>query len=323
MNESTEFTINEYQNRINRVFDYIEKDISKDFTLEELANVACFSKFHFHRIFSSITGESLFQFIQRIRLEKACSLLKSYLDKSITDIAYQCGFSNSSSFAKAFKEYAGVSASKYRRNNKSNLGQTESNIKKIKSNYMKEISIESLYIDKKNNSIIWRISMENQKRIVEVKDLPKITLAYVRYVGPYKGDDKLFQTLFAKLMKWAGPRALINFPETKSIIVYHDDPEITEEAKLRTSVCISVPDDTEVSGEVGKMEIGNGKYALARFELLPNEFQEAWNWVCGTWLPQSGYQPDDGPCFEWYHNDPKDHPENRFICDICIPVKPM
>ena len=71
------------------------------------------------------------------------------------------------------------------------------------------------------------------------------------------------------------------------------------------------------------MEIGNGKYALARFELLPNEFQEAWNWVWGTWFQQSGYQPYDAPCFEWYLNDPKDHPENRFICVICIPVKPM
>jgi AraC family transcriptional regulator len=43
----------------------------------------------------------------------------------------------------------------------------------------------------------------------------------------------------------------------------------------------------------------------------------------GDWLPDSGYQPDDRPCYELYHNDPKEHPENKCIVDICIPVKPL
>jgi AraC family transcriptional regulator len=43
----------------------------------------------------------------------------------------------------------------------------------------------------------------------------------------------------------------------------------------------------------------------------------------GHWLPQSGYQCDDKPCYELYLNDPKQHPEGRCIVDICVPVRPL
>lgn len=69
------------------------------------------------------------------------------------------------------------------------------------------------------------------------------------------------------------------------------------------------------------MIIPAGKYALARFELGDLEYQSAWDWVFGTWLPESGYLPDDRPCFEMYLNDPNTHPEGKAILDICIPVK--
>ena len=165
--------------------------------------------------------------------------------------------------------------------------------------------------------------MKNMNRVVEVKELPEITLAYVRYVGPYKGDGQLFERLFNKLFQWAGSRNLLRFPDTKTIIIYHDNPDITDESKLRVSVCVSVPADTAVDGEIGKMILPAGKYAMARFELSDDEYQEAWDWVYGTWLPESGYQPDDRPCFEMYYNDPKTHPEGKSIVDICVGVKPL
>jgi AraC family transcriptional regulator len=65
----------EYISRINKTFDYIEANIAKPMTLEELVAVANFSKFHFSRIFQSIVGETPFQFILRVRLEKAAMLI--------------------------------------------------------------------------------------------------------------------------------------------------------------------------------------------------------------------------------------------------------
>jgi AraC family transcriptional regulator len=320
----------QYRGRINLALDYIEKNLGKEFTLEEIATVAGFSKYHFHRIFYTFTGETLFQFIQRLRLEKGATMLLYDPGKPVTDIALECGFANSSSFAKSFKQYFGYTATNWRDlghaacMSESKLGKTDSNSGLKLSNDGKVLSAINVYIEYVNNTQIWRYElMENVNRVVEVKDMPETTLAYVRYVGPYKGDGQLFEELFGKLFGWAGPRDLLRYPETKTIIIYHDNPDITDEAKLRLSVCISVPAETPVDGEIGKMVLPAGKYAHARFELAGDEYQEAWDWVYRTWLPESGYQPDDRPCFEMYHNDPKTHPEGKSIVDICIGVKPL
>ena len=158
---------------------------------------------------------------------------------------------------------------------------------------------------------------------VEVKDMPEMHVAYVRHIGPYKGDQALFARLFNKLMAWAGPRGLLRFPETKVLTVYYDNPDITDERKLRTDACITMPEDTQAEGEIGKTTIPAGKYAIAHFEITPDQYQDAWNAVYGGWLPESGYQPEDGPCYELYLNDPKEHPEGKHLVDICVPVKPL
>ena len=90
---------------------------------------------------------------------------------------------------------------------------------------------------------------------VEVKELPKMTVAYIRHIGPYKEDDKLFESIWSRLFSWAGPRGLIGGKDFKSLVIYHDDPNVTNEDKLRMSVCITVPSVTKVDGDVGKMVI--------------------------------------------------------------------
>lgn len=166
--------------------------------------------------------------------------------------------------------------------------------------------------------------MINQTAVkVEVVDLPDMPVAYIRHIGPYAGDGKLFDSLFGRLFAWAGPRGLLQNPEMKALAVYHDDPEITPDEKLRVEVCLTVPEDTVVDGEIGKMVIPGGKYAVANFELAEDEYTAAWQLVYGEWLPQSGFQPDDRPCFEHYLNDPAKHPEHKHIVNICVPVKPL
>jgi len=159
---------------------------------------------------------------------------------------------------------------------------------------------------------------------VDVKEISEMHGAYVRHIGPYKGDPALFERLFTKLFGWAGARDLLHIPETKVMAVYHDNPEVTDESKLRTSMCITVPENTEVEGEVGKMTIPGGKYAIAHFEIDQTEYEDAWNALYGTWLPESGYHPDaDRSAFELYLNNPEEHPEHKHIVDIYLPVKPL
>lgn len=303
----------DYLSRINRTFDYIEANIDKPITLEELANVANFSKFHFNRIFHSIVGETPFQFIQRVRLERAAMLMLTNKKESITEIAHRCGFSDLSVFSRNFKNCFHVSASRYRlqKPNNSNISQQDS-----KNHQIDEKPAQ--YFCSELRTFKWRTKMKFNKS-VEVKELPEMTVAYIRHIGPYKGDDKLFERLWNTLFSWAGPRGLIGGKDFKSLVIYHDDPNITLEDKLRMSVCITVPDATKVEGEIGKMKLEAARYMIARFELSAQDFQQAWDWVYGDWFPASGYQPDDKPCFEMYPEEPKD---GKFIVDICVPIVP-
>jgi AraC family transcriptional regulator len=308
-----------YIARINRVMDYIEEHIGEELSLIALANVAFFSPYYFHRIFRAMVGETLNSFIQRRRVERAASKLLITPEAPITKIALELGFSGSAVFARSFKQAYKMSASEWRNQKLKN-----SKICKTSGKIGKENNDSSFYFDIIQNKFIWKIEMENKILTnIEVKELPEMHFAYLRHIGPYKGDEKLFARLFEKLFKWAGPRNLIKFPETKMISVYYDDPEITDESKLRVDACITIPPETKVDGEIGKSILPAGKYAIGHFELPTYEYEAAWKAMCGAWLPQSGYQPCDTPCFELSLNDPKEHPEKKCIVDICIPVKPL
>lgn len=303
----------EYRSRINRVIDHIDKHIGESLRLEDLARVANFSAFHFHRIFGALVGETLNGWIQRRRAEKAAACLLAYPDMPITSIALDCGYSGSDAFARAFREHFGLSATEWR-------GEPGLEWRKNRQTDRKTGQAPSLDCGYDDGEIhaARRQFMDKTKYTVEVKPMPPLTVAYVRHIGPFQGVAQAFQ----KLMQWAGPRGLIRFPQTQMLAIYHDSPHITETDKLRSDACITVPPDTKVEGEIGKTDIPGGLCAVAHAEIDQTEFGQAWDALM-DWMAGSGYQPDDRPCYEIYLNDPKSHPEGKFIIEICQPVKPM
>lgn len=310
----------EYISRINHVQDYIQNHIADSLTLEELAVVSGFSKFHFHRIFKSIVNESLYKYINRVRIEKVASYLLHKPQKPITDIALKFGFTNSSMFSRSFKKFYGMSATEYRLTYSKN-SKVDSKNSKPDSKDRKDHSVPPSY----NESVLnnnWRYNNMSVKGNVEVKVIEEMPLIYVRHMGPYKNNSTMYQQLIGKLMTWAQVRGLVN-EDMMLLAIYHDNPDITEEEKQRTSICLVVPEDTEVDGDIGKMTIASGKYAIGHFEIDTSEYGEAWNYVYAEWLPGSGYQPNDGECFEVYRNDPNTHPEKKHLVDIYMPVKPL
>ncbi|MFP4384223.1 MAG: GyrI-like domain-containing protein [Spirochaetia bacterium] len=311
------YQTNEYTARLNRVMDYVENHIGDELSLDLLADIANFSKYHFHRIFYALTGETLFQFIQRIRLEKGATLLLYEPRKPVTDIALECGFSNPASFAKSFKVMFDMSATEWRKRNIPAKHETDTF--KAAGN---QPAFQRVKISYQNNTQIWKINTAaGEERKVEVMDFPPMRLAYIRHTGPYKGDAALFENLWNRLCSWAGSRSLLD-SGTWYLVIYHDNPGLTDDNKLRMSVCVSVPPGTETEGEVGQMEFPGRKYSSVRFQLGPKDYQDAWNWIYGEWLPQSGYVPDDRPPFERFTGE-YDEENGTHTVDICVPVKPL
>ncbi|MRS02377.1 AraC family transcriptional regulator [bacterium] len=233
----------EYISRINKTFDYIDSHLDSPITLEELAAVASFSKYHFNRIFHSIVHETPFRFIQRVRIEKAAMLILTNRKMTISEIAIKCGFPDISVFSRNFKSYFGVSATQYRviKSQNSNLNQAESKTHQAEGKVIP-------YFCPELQTIKWRTNMKLNKN-VEITELPGMTLAYIRHIGPYQGDGKLFERLWNRLFAWAGPRGLVGGKDFRSLVIYHDDPNLTEGDKLRMSVCIT---DRRKPGLTGK-----------------------------------------------------------------------
>lgn len=308
----------EYISRINKVQDYIEANIGDELPLAVLSNVANFSQYHFHRIFCAIVGEPLSKYIQRIRLEKAAISISANPRVTIAQIALKYGFSNQASFSRAFRKHFGFSASQFR----SDPGILNSKKCKTESKTRKDSAHISMYTDNVRDNQCMKQIETDIPFSVDVKDMGEMPVIYIRNTGMFKGEPKLYQKLLGKLFKWAGARGLIR-PDMKILSLYHDNPDVTDDSKFRTSICLNVPGDTVVDGEIGKMVVPGGKYAVGHFILDADQYKKAWDLIFSGWLPGSGYQPDDRPCFEVYLNNPGEHPEKKSIVDIYLPVKPF
>lgn len=292
-----------YISKINLVQDYIENHLAEELRIEDLAGIASFSEFHFQRIYRQITGESLYSYIKRLRLEKAIFFIRSNKRLSLSEIALLVGFSNQASFAKALKEKYKVNAS---------------TIRKLDNPGMEKL----IYENSMNGKVCEEKAYYNIPMVVIKRRIDPIKVLYTRYTGAYKGNSDLFMKLFTKLYHFADKKNLMN-TETKWFAVYHDFGSLTTEEKLRVSVCISIADETKCSEEFGCMELAGGPYAIGRFLLKSDEYQGAWDYMLSKWLPESGYIEDDRLCFEYY--PPQENtvePEERIV-EIFIPIAPL
>jgi AraC family transcriptional regulator len=105
----------EYIKRVNTILTYIDNNLSDDLSLETIAKLGFYSPFHFHRLFKSITNETLNGYVTRKRIEKAASLLMHKKDVSIAELVLQFGFSSNATFTRAFKKYYKQSPSGFRK----------------------------------------------------------------------------------------------------------------------------------------------------------------------------------------------------------------
>ena len=298
-------TAMDYRKRICQAMNYISRNLDRDLSLEEIAAAASFSKFHFHRIFKVVVGETVAVFTRRLRIEMAANRLLENESENITTIAMACGFSSSQNFAKAFRQRFDMTPSQFR---KSKIGNKYRNGENAP-------SLAALY----DPDTVFINPLTSGRRTImkaEVKELPEYNVAYVRKLGPY-GKETCEQA-FMELAQWAGPKG---FMASGVILgVYWDNPDITEPEKCRVDACVSVPQNAVPEGQIAMQTINGGAYGVCHFEIQSDSFQQAWD-EAFTWLVESGYECGDKPCYERYYNNAADDPEGKWIFDICIPLK--
>ena len=305
-----EESIKEYYFRINKSIDYIKKNLDEELTLDKLSSISNFSKFHFHRIFKSVTGLTMNEFIKNARIERAFFFLMNNHSKSISEISVDCGFSSISVFSRSFRKSENITPSEWRskyKNSKicitnSNIGQSQTKI----------VDYLALKLNNVKMSDVIKLDFE-------IKDLKELNVIYVRNLNIHKHDSETFGKMFEQLFTWAIPRNLVNFPQTKALTVYKSISN--EFGMLQADVCITVPASTIGEGIIGTTKISGGMYAIFHKEAPMTECLKTWKYIYDTWFEENGYQPDNRNFFLSHLNDPKTHPENLHIIDIYIPIK--
>ena len=101
------------KNNINQAIEFIYENYWKNFSLNEVAQAAHLSPYHFSRVFKAEVGQTPFEFLLDIKIEKAKELLR-YEDKSITEICFECGFNTSSYFTRVFSKKVGLTPTAFR-----------------------------------------------------------------------------------------------------------------------------------------------------------------------------------------------------------------
>lgn len=291
----------EYARRINRAIDHVMGHLAEPLPLEEVARVACFSPFHFHRIFRSQVGETLHDFVKRVRLERALHLLAHQRRATLTEVALACGFSSSSDFSRSFRARYGVAPRRFdlgtlRETQRLRLGET------VRPGEPQRLA---------------RLPAGDNPDgfVVQLRRLPARRVVYQRVLRPYEGDAVL-QTVH-RLLAWARPRGLAG---GQWLGYQWEDPDIVPLEHCRYDVGLEVPAGTAVDGEWSVAEFA--PMTLAQIDIAgPVELElRALDWLFGTWLPQSGYVPDHQPCFEAWKGEPFAHGTEHFELAVQLPV---
>lgn len=316
-----------YVGRVNAVIDHIEAHLDEELTVERLAEVAHFSPFHFHRIFTAMTGETLGAFIGRLRLEHAANRLVAQPHRPIIDIALECGFGSPSSFSRAFREAYGMTPTRWRRGGHATHERQSRRPEEDPS--MADLARSGRFgiigsrLSATTGRTVWDIAAGSLgQATVHMEQLSHTEVAYVRYTGRYQGLGEVFERLFRQLLTWAEPRGFVT-PGTPLYSLYHDDPSLTDDDRLRVSVCLPVPPETPAEGDIGRLAIPAGACAIGRFELGTTDYPEAWYAIAGGWLPESGYEPDDRLPFERFIVGRKARRSDAEVVDIGMPVRPL
>jgi AraC family transcriptional regulator len=276
-----------YQARLDRVVDHIYVHLDDDIRPEGLAEVACLSPYHWHRIYVAMRGETIGATIRRLRLQRAADRLANS-NLSLRTIAERVGYGSADAFARAFREAYGKTPADYRAT---------------------------------GSHAAFKAATEAEDHAgfpVAIETLPPTRCASVAHKGAYLQIDQAMGRLFTALAAQK-----IMAPDQPMLAVFFDDPDLVSVEALRSRACACSPvaEGVPLAPPLEETVLRGGLYARLRYRGPYADMKGAYRWLLGVWLPQSGYEPDDDPIFEAYLNNPQHVAPAELMTDIHLPLR--
>lgn len=283
------------------MLDAVYADLTRPLRLNELAELADLSPFHFHRVFQAMVGETPSEFVKRLRLERSLHLMSYGKRSSLTDIALNCGFSSSSDFTRSFKQRFGVAPSRF----------------DLAAWHAKHGELSDVAKTDKPTRLDKPRSRANPDQFqVRIRNLPPRTVAYIRVSNPYQGDSVVQAA--NRLMAWAERRMLA---DGQWLGYQYENPQVTALESCHYCVAVEIESTFLGEGEIGVYRFPSMQVAEVEMKGDIDREIRLLQWLYGSWLPRSKYEPADQPCFEAWEGKPFEQGLTHFELSIQLPVK--
>lgn len=276
---------NANEKRLLRVLDHIHDNPAGDLSLDALSDIAAMSRFHWHRVFRAMTGETMAQAVRRIRMQRASYLLVM-TDQSLADIAAAIGMENLASFTRCFSEAFLMSPTAFRKRGE-----------------LRPFA---------------RIPTPRRAPMypVTIRTEAPIRLAALPHKGAYHEISRAFQKLSAlmasrDLFRSAG----------RMIAVFYDDPQSVPEPNLRSQAGFEITGEADLAAPLEEVTLPAGRRAVLTYTGPYAGLPAAYDELFGIWLPASGEEPADTPSFEVYLNTPMDTAPEALITELHLPLR--
>jgi len=273
-----------YLERIGRARALLESRLGEDIPLEEVAKEACFSPFHFHRVFRGVTGETVQGFVRRLRLERAVFRMLQG-EANLLHVALDAGYQSNEAFTRAFKKQFGVPPSEHRE--------------------AMRLVLERRVHQRGGIDMDVSIVKREAKKAVGI-----------RHTGPYQEVGKVWERLFG----WAFPNGVMG----PAVGLCYDDPEVTPADKLRYDACIAVDRDVETGGEIVMLDLPAGTYARTvhegPYEKLAETYAGLAATIAGEEIEGKRWSLGDQPSIEVYLNNPTNAKPEELRTEVMLRV---
>jgi AraC family transcriptional regulator len=292
-------TLQDYKRRMQRVLTHIQQHLDDPMPLDALAGIACFSPYHFHRVFTGMVGEPVKEYVRRLRLERAAGQLKHGAD-SVIAVALAAGYESHEAFTRAFRLTFGQSPAEFR----------------LASRATWAVSPAGLHYEAGGAVTHFRTQRGGVMEVT-IKTLAPMRVAFVHHAGPYEEVGEAWDRLCLALGKegWLGG-------EQKFIGVGYDDPAVTPPERVRYDACITVGEEFVPPEGIEVKTIEGGEYAAALHQGPYHEVSGVYSMLYGQWLPRSGRRMRNQPALEFYLNDPDSTEPLELLTEIYAPLAP-
>ena len=277
----------QYQRQLDVVTDYIYTHLDDDLSLETLAHVSGFSRYHWHRIYRAVRGETAAQTVRRLRLERAAAMLTE-TSWPVERIAWKAGFSGTEVFSRAFLRSYRTTPGRFR------IGGRPTSIDSSVT------SCGSGSTSSVREAPGWAVRVETRR-------------GYRLAVSEHRGSYMDIGRAFSRVRDRVGSGSLM-------VAIYEDDPDVVPPADLRSAAGTVVDPGMKIPHDLVERMVPAGRYAIMRHIGPYSSMHAAYLWLYGQWLPSSGEEPRDHPIIEEYLTDPATTPPVDAVTDILLPL---